>query len=139
MRISLAGPSYVSGSVNAAAQQCMNLVPEIIEVANEPVRMALYGRPGIRYFTAVPQPKIRALWAGGGRLFVVNGSNLTEVYENGGYSNRNGILHQGPDDPDPAQIFSNGHQLLIISGGMVYCDNGAGPVPARWKVAGTAN
>src|SRR5262249_375145 len=122
MRISLAGPSYVSGSVNAAAQQCMNLVPEIIEVPNEPVRMPLYGRPGIRLFSTMRQPKIRALWAGGGRLFCVNGSDLTEVFENGSYADRPGSLQQGPDDPDPAQIFSNGHQLLVISGGKVYCD-----------------
>jgi hypothetical protein len=139
MKISLAGPSYTSGSVNAAVQQTMNLVPEIIEVPNEPVKMVLYGRPGIKVFTTLSQPKIRALWAGGGRLFVVNGSNLSEVAENGTATDRTGSVAQGPNDPDPAQIFSNGHQLMIVSGGKVYCDNGAGPKPALFLVSGTGN
>src|SRR5262245_56416355 len=122
MRISLAGPSYTSGSVNAAAQQTMNLVPEPIEVANEPVRMALYGRPGIRMFTILTQPKIRALWSGGGRLFCVSGPTLSEVFENHNTVDRPGPMATGPNDPDPAQIYSNGHQLMIVSGGKVYVD-----------------
>src|SRR5215831_3191479 len=139
MRISLAGPSYVSGSVEAAAQQCMNLVPELIEVPNEPVRMALYGRPGIRLFSTMRQPKIRCLWGGGSRLFCVNGSDVTEVFEDGSYRDTYGQVHEGPDDPDAAQIFSNGHQLMIVSGGFVYIDNGSGPVPARFLLRGTGN
>lgn len=139
MRISLAGPSYTSGSVNAAAQQTMNLVPELIEVPNEPVRMALYGRPGIRMFTILTQPKIRGMWSGGGRLFVVSGPTLTEVFENHNTIDRPGTLATGPNDPDPAQIFSNGHQLMIVSGGRVYCDNGGGPVPCRFRLSGTGN
>jgi hypothetical protein len=139
MKISLAGPSYTSGSVNAAVQQTMNLVPELIEVPNEPVKMVLYGRPGIKFFTALSPIKIRAMWAGGGRLFVVNGSNLTEVLSNGNATPRTGSVAQGTGDPDPAQIFSNGHQLMVVSGGKVYCDNGAGPVPALFLVSGTGN
>jgi len=138
MKISLAGPSYVSGSVNAAAQQCMNLVPEVIEVPNEPVKLALYGRPGLKLFTTLSQPTIRCLWAGGGRLFAVNGANFTEVFQNGTFNDR-GTVAWGNPDPDPAQIFSNGHQLLIISGNRAYCDNGAGPVPILMVLSGTGN
>jgi hypothetical protein len=142
MKISLAGPSYTSASVNAAVQQTMNLVPELIEVPNEPVKMVLYGRPGIKIFITLPQPKIRALWSGGGRLFVVNGSNLSEVFENGTATDRTGSVAQGTGDPDPAQIFSNGHQLMIVSGGKVYVDNGGaggGPLPALFLLSGTGN
>jgi hypothetical protein len=118
----------------------MNLVPEVIEVPNEPVRMALYGRPGIKLFTTVSfVNKIRALWAGGGRLFAVNGDTLCEVHENGSFTDQPGTLATGLEAPDPAQIFSNGHQLLIISGGKAYCDNGSGPVPCLFQVAGIGN
>ncbi len=139
MKISLAGPSYVSGSVNATVQQCMNLVPEVIEVPNEPVRMVLYGRPGVQHFVTMNPPKIRAMWAGGGRLFVVHGANVSEVKADGTITARSGTVAQLPNDPDPAQIFSNGHQLLIISGHNVYYDNGTGVFPAQWLVQGTGN
>lgn len=139
MRISLAGPSYTSWSVNAACQQTMNLMPESIEVPNEPVKLVLYGRPGIQRFSSLVPTKIRAMWAGGGRLFVVHGDTLSEVFEDQGATPRPGTLAQLGSDPDPAQIFSNGHQLMIVSGHQVYCDNGAGPVPAVFQVNGTGN
>lgn len=140
MRISLAGPSYTSSSVNAAAQQTMNLVPEAIEVGNEPVRLVLYGRPGIKLFNTLLPSKIRAMWAGGGRLFVVHGGTLSEVHEDSSITGRPGTLAQlAGVDPDPAQIFSNGHQLMIVSGHQVYCDNGAGPVACQFLVEGTGH
>src|SRR5262245_19013851 len=100
----------------------MNLVPEIIEVPHEPVSMVLYGRPGIKLFTTLSPIKIRCMWGGGGRLFVVHGDKLSEVTQNGTVTARTGSLAQLPGDPDPAQIFSNGHQLMIVSGHKVYCD-----------------
>src|SRR5262249_24801671 len=93
----------------------------------------------IKFFTAVTQPKIRAMWAGGGRLFVISGSTLTEVKSDTTTVNRTGTVQQGTGDPDPAQIFSNGHQLMIVSGGQVYCGNGGGPKPALFLVRGTGN
>jgi hypothetical protein len=138
-KISLAGPSYTLQSVVAAAQQTMNLIPEIVEAPNEPTRMVLNGRPGIEEFTTVTPPKIRCLWTGGGRLFVVHGGVLSEVSESGTVTARPGELNQGTIDPDPAQIFSNSNQLMIISGGSVYIDNGAGPQPARYQESGTGN
>ena len=136
MKISLAGPSYVSGSVNAAAQRTMNLVPELIESGNEPVRMVLYGRPGIKLFTTLSNPTIRALWAGGGRLFAVNGNKLTEIHQDGTFTDQPGTLATGTAPPDWAQIFSNGHQLMIISGGYLYYDNGPAVVAAHFQIGG---
>jgi hypothetical protein len=49
---------------------------------------------------------------------------------------------QNPADPDPAQIFSNGNQLMIVSGGVVYIDNGGsggGPVMALFQMSGTGD
>lgn len=143
MRISLAGPYYTSRSVVPAAQTCMNLIPEAIEVPNEVARLVLYGRPGLKYFATLPQAKIRCLWsAGGGRLFAIAGDGEYEVYQNGTLKTWATGLAQGNADsatPDPAQIFSNGNQLMIVSGGKVYCDNGAGAVAAQWAVTGTGN
>jgi hypothetical protein len=125
--------------VVAAAQTTMNLYPEIIETPNEPTRMVLYGRPGIKVFVQLAPPKIRAMWAGGGRLFVLHGPNFSEVRENGTVTTATQPVAEGgiPNPPDAAGIFSNGHQLMIVAGGQVYCDNGAGPEPAYFLVSGT--
>ena len=139
MRISLAGPSYTSGSVNAACEQTMNLVPELIEAPGEPVRMVLYGRPGLKHFSNVVPTKVRGLWAGGGRLFIVHGNTLSEVTSAGGVTPRTGTIAELGTDPDPAQMFSNGHQLMVVAGHKVYVDNGAGPVVAKFALGGTGN
>src|SRR5215831_18399546 len=103
----------------------MNLYQEVIETPNEPVKMVQYGRPGLKFFAQMPTWKIRAMWAGGGRLFVVEGGTLAEVSSSGTVTPRTGTLAQNTGAfPDPAQIFSNGHQLMIVSAGQVYCDNG---------------
>ena len=119
----------------------MNLYPEVIEAPNEPTRMVLYGRPGIAVFTTLSPAKIRAMWAGGGRLFVVHGTVLSEVNQAGTVTARTGTIAEGgvPNPPDAAQIFSNGHQLMIVSGGQVYCDNGAGPVAVHFQLSGTGH
>jgi hypothetical protein len=139
MKIPLAGPSYTSRSVTAAAQQTMNLYPETIEVPNEPARLTLYGRPGLKAFASLTPTKIRALWAGGGRLFAIHGPNETEVHSDGTTATLATTLAQGTGSPDPAQIFSNGHQLMIISGNKAYLDNGAGAVPMKWTLGGQCN
>jgi hypothetical protein len=143
MKISLAGPSYTSRSVAAAAQQTMNLYPEAVELPNEPNRLVLYGRPGLELFVTVSPAKIRAMWSGGGRLFVVHASNFSEITEARTITTSPKTVAQtvppsaSPGgEPDPAQIFSNGHQLMIISGGLVYCDNGAGPDPVKFVESG---
>jgi hypothetical protein len=138
MKISLAGPSYTAASVVAAAQQTMNLIPEPIEVPNEPTRITLYGRPGIKLF-ASHSALLRAMWAGGGRLFVVYADQLWEVHSDGTMAARTGTLALGSGTLDPAQIFSNGHQLLVVLGGRAYCDNGgagAGPIPLFFSQSG---
>jgi hypothetical protein len=135
MKISLAGPSYTSASVVAAAQQTMNLIPEAIEVPNEPAKLVLYGRPGLKLFATLVPGKIRCMWAGGGRLFVINGPNETEVHSDG-TTHVWGTVADPGGNPDPAQIFSNGNQLMIVAGNNVYCDNGAGAAQARFTIDG---
>jgi hypothetical protein len=139
MKISLAGPSYTAQSVVAAAQQTMNLIPEAIETPNEPARLVLYGRPGLQYFQTLNPAKIRGIWSGAGRCIVIHGSNYTEVHSDGSYTMSGKTVAQGTADPDVAQIFSNGNQLMVVSGGLVYCDNGNGPDPAKFAITGTGN
>jgi hypothetical protein len=139
MKISLVGPSYTAASVVAAAQQTMNLYPETIAVSDEPRKQIFVGRPGMKLFATLTPSFIRTLWSGGGRLFVVHANVLSEVHSDGTYTSSSNTVAQGTQDPDPAQIFSNGHQLMIVSGGQVYCDNGDGPVPVRFSVSGTAS
>jgi hypothetical protein len=138
MKVSLAGPSYTSRSVVAAAQQTMNLYPEMIEAPNEPARIVLYGRAGIKHFVTLTPALIRCLWAGGGRLFAINGNVYTEVKENGTIIASANTVGLGTA-PDPAQIFSNGHQLMIIADKNVFIDNGAGPVQAQFAMSGTGS
>ena len=136
MKISLAAPSYTARSLVSAAQQTMNLVPEPVEVPNEPAKIVLYGRPGLKYFTTLTPHKIRCLWAGGGRLIAIHGANQTEIFQDGTFSTSGHTVAQWGTTPDPAQIFSNGHQLMVVSGGQVYCDNGDGPIAVKQLIAG---
>lgn len=141
MKVSLAGPSYTSRSVVAAAQTTMNLYPEAVEVPNEPTKMVLYGRPGLQVFATLSPAKIRCLWGGGGRLFAVHGNKLSEVNQAGTVTARTGTIAESSpaENPDKAWIASNGHQLLIVGGGNVYCDNGAGPAQVFFQLAGTGD
>jgi hypothetical protein len=139
MKISLAGPSYTTQSVVAAAQQTVNWYPETLAVPDEPRKQVLFGRPGIKLFATLSPTKIRAMWSGGGRLFVVHADKLSEVHSDGTVTSTAKVMIQGSGNPDPAQIFSNGHQLMIITGGLVYIDNGSGPDPVRFSVSGTAS
>lgn len=136
MKISLAGPSYTSRSVVAAAQETINWYPETLAVGDEPRKQPLIGRPGLKLFATLSPTKIRCLWAGGGRLFVIHGNKQSEITEAGTITTASQTLAVGSGNPDPAQIFSNGHQLMVVSGGLVYVDNGAGPIPARFTVSG---
>jgi hypothetical protein len=115
------------------------LVSETLAVADEPRREVFFGRPGLKFFAQLTPTKIRCLWAGGGRLFVVHNDKLSEVHSDGSVTTQPTVMFQGSGSPDPAQIFSNGHQLMIITGGLVYIDNGAGPNPVRFSEGGTAS
>lgn len=139
MKISLVGPSYTLQSVVAGAQQCMNWYPETIMVGDEPRKQVLFGRPGLKFFAQLTPTEIRCLWGSGGRLFAIHANKESEIHSDGTVTVQPGTVAQGTIAPDPAQIFSNGHQLMIISGGLVYCDNGSGPVPVLMAVTGTAS
>ena len=134
MRLNLVGQAYSTRSLTAAAQTCVNLYGEPttdpFETAKGPG--TLYGAPGKHLFsrlldiTADATP-VRGIWAGEGRLFVVAGTKYFEVNSSG---HSVGGVYTVADDAShsPAQIIPNGNQLLIVASGVVYCDNGSGPI-----------
>jgi hypothetical protein len=121
------GQAYTSLSVNVAAQECVNLYPEVVEVGGEKNVKALYGTPGLHDF-ASPAAVVRGMWSGAGRLFVAAGAAFIEYSSSGGSVSSHAI----PNDTFPVYIFSNGNQLMVITSGLVYCDNGAGPVAVNY-------
>jgi hypothetical protein len=135
MKIPLVGQSYPSRSAAAGVQQTINVYPEIIEDPAERAKntAVLYGCPGRHAISAAPAGTLRCVWSGGGRLFVIHGAGIggaiysTEIASSGALVTTD-ALPGGVDDGKPAQIFSNGNQLLIIAGGKAYCDSGLGPI-----------
>lgn len=107
-----------------------------MEAGDAPEIGVLKGCPGLAAaLCTLPTSPLRGLWAGGaplsnaGRLFAVAGSKLYEVNSLGQIVNPDGSVttsNRGDvgNDGYPAQIFPNGDQLLIVSNGTVYVDNG---------------
>jgi hypothetical protein len=138
------GPSYTAQSLNADSESSMNLYAEAIEGGgNGKAKVVLYGTPGLTAaFCTLATSPVRGLWANATRLFAVAGADLYEVFANGTFVNRSTAFGSLPlaNDGLPVQIFPNGNQLLIVSGGIAYCDNGAGPVqPSFGARTGTAH
>lgn len=138
------GPSYTLASISMASERCMNWYPEYIEGQTEKNTFGLVRTPGLSLFTTLPKFPVRGMFPGDGRLFVVAGDSLFEVFTGGAYTNRSvpnfpgssGVgLQGGPvgNDGKPVLMFANGNQLLVISAGQAYIDNGNGPVPCRFK------
>jgi hypothetical protein len=126
MRFPFIGPTYASMSYSADCQQTINLYPELVESGNGINNVALYGTPGLSLFATVGPGPIRALWSGENRMFCVSGDSFYEVFGDGTSQFRGNVGNDGL----PAQIVSNGNQLMIVSAGQVWIDvglTGAGP------------
>jgi hypothetical protein len=141
------GPTYQAGSLALDAQRSVNLYVENDESGAGKSPAALLGTPGLSVFTTLPTSPVRGLLAGGaplssgGILWAVAGSRLYDVASGGLYADRGDVGNDGK----PVQMFVNGNQLMIISAGACWIDNGAGPVRATFisdsgvlDVAGTA-
>lgn len=120
------GGSYTARTKNLAADESMNLYYEAAESGTGKSPAALIGTPGLSLWGTLPTTPVRGLWAGEDRLFAAGGGKLYELASNGTPTELGDIA----DDGGPVQIFPNGNQLLIISGGQAYVDNGSGPVSA---------
>lgn len=146
------GPWNSSISPNITSELTMNWIPErnavpvndMGDVKDKNVRCSLVRTPGIAGFCLLPHTPVRALWPGENRLLAVGGDHLYEVYADAhtvdrstpGFSGASGVGPTGGtigNDNRPAQIFANGNQILVISAGKAYCDNGNGPVPCQFS------
>lgn len=131
MQFNFIGGSGVNASVNQNAERTYNLYPEKDETGHAKNKMILLGTPGLSIVNILPTSPIRAMFASGtaalnaSRLFVVAGAVLYEVGATGlivGGMSRGNV---GTDAQNsPVQMFANGNQLMIISAGKVYIDNG---------------
>ena len=128
MKFGYIGAAYESESLNLNAQQSINLYLEKDESTGKP---ALLGTPGLVEFAELPETPIRGLLAGEDRLFAAAGDKLYEVFSDGTYDELGEIADDASHSP--VQIFPNGQQLMIVSAGRVYADNGGGPELALYS------
>jgi hypothetical protein len=147
------GPFNTSISPNITSELTMNWIPERnplpvqgqgTNVTDKNERCSLIRTPGLATWQLIGGTPIRCLWPGENRLLAVAGDHLYELFGDGssidrsvpGFSGSSGVGPQGGsvgNDNLPAQIFPNGNQILIISAGRAYCDNGNGPVPVQFS------
>lgn len=111
------GPSYVAQSPKFANERAVNLYCETAETENGGKggsKTMLIKVPGRAVTHTLPDNPLRCLYSGDGiRVFAVSGATLYELFEDGTFTDF-GITEA--NGATPAQIFSNGNQLLVVSG-----------------------
>lgn len=121
------GPSYVSQSPKFANERAINLYCETAENLSGGKggsKIMLLKAPGRFAISDLPDSPLRCLYSGDGvRVFAVSGATVFEVFEDGTFTSLGTVEANGEV---PAQIFSNGSQLLVISGSAGYVPDGAG-------------
>jgi hypothetical protein len=148
------GPWNQAFSPNIQSELTINWIPEKnsvsvegqgTEVHDKNVRCSLIPTPGLSLFVTLPLSPCRGVFPGEFRLFAVGADHFYEIKSGGtiidrsvpGFAGASGIGPAGGtigNNPQvPVQCFSNGNQLLIISAGHAYVDNGNGPVPAQFS------
>jgi hypothetical protein len=111
------GPSYTLRSVNVDCQRSVNLYPEVNELGTGKGQelAAMLKRPGLLKITTLGLGPNRALYqASNGRVFAVSGLELYEVVSSAG------VLRGTLEGTGAASIADNGHELLVVSGGLGY-------------------
>lgn len=114
-----AGPSHVLSSVNADAEETINLYPESTPPGTGKVPIYLKGTACVAPFTALGDAPIRGVFHQDGRAFAVGGETFCEVFSDGS------LVSYGPvtNDDLPVSFASNGSagsQVLLISAGFGY-------------------
>ena len=116
------GPSYVSQSLRAADQRCVNWYVENIEVGNETFQTALYPTPGFATHETFTESPVRGMIEQNGRCFAVVGQTFYEVFKDP--STTTAVAHGTVAfDTNPATMAANvdaGDQIFITSGGQGY-------------------
>lgn len=112
MKSPILGSAYTARSVNAAANRCVNLFPEIIpEGGVEPA--FLQRAPGLKFQQTIGTGPIRALWAhqtNGSDFYVVSGA---EVYQLDSLTGTPTLIGNISAGSDPVSVADNGTQLFF--------------------------
>ena len=117
MQTPILGSAYVTRSVNAADNRCVNLFPEIVpEGGKQPA--FLQRAPGLRRLVTVGLGPIRGLHAYGGYAYVVSGNELYRM--DPAY---NTVLLGTVANDGPVSMADNGTQLFIACSGPSYIYN----------------
>lgn len=124
MRFGLIGPSYIAQSSNFSRESAVNLYCEPIESPNPGKggsKMMMVKIPGLAVTHELPDSPLRCLYSGDGlRVFAVSGATLYELFADGTYTALGAVERA----TSPAQIFSNGTQLFVVSGSSGYIADG---------------
>ncbi len=115
-KFGLVGPSYTAQSPKFQNEACFNLYCESAENQSGGKggsRQMLIKVPGRAVTHSLPDKPLRCLYSGdGNRVFAVGNATLYELFKDGTFT----ALGTTEPADSPAQIFSNGSQLLVISG-----------------------
>ena len=117
MQTPILGSAYVTRSVNAADNRCVNLFPEIVPEGGKQAAF-LQRAPGLRRLVTVGLGPIRGLHAYGGYAYVVSGNELYRM--DPAY---NTVLLGTVANDGPVSMADNGIQLFIACGGPSYIYN----------------
>lgn len=135
------GPWNATNGFAADSQRAINLYPEPTQSEAAKVDNVLRGSPGLVTFSTLATTPVRGILSAGApltgspRCFAVGGSKLYEI-NSGGVATLLGDVGNDAGNT-PVDMFLNGTQLLIVSAGQSYVDNGAGPTSAGMPTART--
>lgn len=110
MKTPILGASYQARSVNAAADRCVNLMPEVVKAGGLEAGF-LSRTPGLKTLFAVGGGPIRGLWSFNGRAFAVSGNKLYEFFPD-----NSSVLKGYVTGSGPVSMADNGQQLFIACG-----------------------
>lgn len=109
------GPAYQTQSLNASAEDLLNLYPETQESPGAKPKQVYYGTPGLKLLMTLPTLPLRGAFYQDGRSFAVGGDTLYETTTGAPVAVPGGNVG---NDGRPATLVSNGaqgHQLFIVS------------------------
>jgi hypothetical protein len=101
------GGAYVARSLNAAANRCVNLYPEVVPEGGKEAAF-LQRCPGLRLVATVGDGPIRGMWKFGDFLYVASGGKLYRVDGNFAATELGLINGSGP-----VSMADNGIQLFV--------------------------
>lgn len=116
------GSTYRGQSSRIDSETALNMYPELTGGAGVTPKtpLAMYPTPGTKTFAATGGQPVRDLFSEDGRLWAISGGDIYEVIASGA-STFIGSMVTNTFPTKMAINGSGGHQLLSMSGGLLYC------------------